>query len=466
MRPELSEAELRAAVEEAAWYDAFVAVHAHGAEGAKRAIRAGARTIEHGSYLDDEAISMLADTGTFFSVDLYDGEWALEHGVLEGWPAETMRKLDESQVGAEDVLRRAIARGVRVVFGTDSGVYPHGLNARNFAWYTRCGMSPLDAIRTATTVAAEAMGWSDRVGVAGGRAVRRRRGRRRAIRYEDLTELERPMAVVKGGAPVFTAVDGGSGVTGDGGRLVVDGRPIAFEQGDSVAVAMLRDGVSPGRGGTLCLAGDCGNCLATVDGIAYVRTCQTAARPGLSVVAHPAEGLPELPVVRATAATSTPLARGIEVARREVDVAVVGGGSAGREAAETAERSGKTVLVLDAGAGDEVVAIYAGPMLVVRTRAGMLHVHAARDRRRDRGGRSPSGRAGERLARPVDGARGGAAACGGRAARGGRGGRDAARRGGRDAGLGAARAVRRRGGPGPRGRDRRRGDRRRDDDHG
>ena len=200
--PELSEAELRAAVEEAAWYDAFVAVHAHGAEGAKRAIRAGARTIEHGSYLDDEAIAMLADTGTFFSVDLYDGEWALEHGVLEGWPAETMRKLDESQVGAEDVLRRAVARGVRVVFGTDSGVYPHGLNARNFAWYTRCGMSPLDAIRTATTVAAEAMGWSDRVGsLAVGRyadlvAVA-------GDPLGDVTELERPTAVVKGGQRVF-----------------------------------------------------------------------------------------------------------------------------------------------------------------------------------------------------------------------------------------------------------------------
>ena len=207
--PELSEAELRAAVEEAAWYEAFVAVHAHGAEGAKRAIRAGARTIEHGSYLDDEAISMLADTGTFFSVDLYDGEWALEHGVLEGWPAETMRKLAESQVGAEDVLRRAIARGVRVVFGTDSGVYPHGLNARNFAWYRRCGMSPIDAIRSATTVAAEAMGWSDRVGsLAVGRyadllAVA-------GDPLDDVTELERPMAVVKGGRPVFTAAAEGA----------------------------------------------------------------------------------------------------------------------------------------------------------------------------------------------------------------------------------------------------------------
>jgi len=130
-------------------------------------------------------------------------------------------------------------------------------------------------------------------------------------------------------------------VTEQGGRIVVDGRPLAFESGDSVAVAMLRAGDWPGRGGTLCLAGDCGNCLATVDGVAYVRTCQTPARPGLAVVSHPADGLPPLPVVRTTAATATPLGREVEVRRAEVDVAVVGGGSAGLEAAATAERAGK-----------------------------------------------------------------------------------------------------------------------------
>ncbi|HKG56620.1 MAG TPA: amidohydrolase family protein [Candidatus Limnocylindrales bacterium] len=200
--PELTEAEIRAAVEEAARYDAFVAVHAHGAEGAKRAIRAGARSVEHGSYLDDEAIRMLVDTGTFFSVDLYDGEWALEHGAIEGWPAETMRKLDESMVGAEGVVRSAVAAGVRIAFGTDSGVYPHGLNGRQFAWYTRCGMSPLDAIRTATTTAAQVMGWADRVGsLAVGRfadvvAVA-------GDPLADVTELERPVVVLKGGRVVL-----------------------------------------------------------------------------------------------------------------------------------------------------------------------------------------------------------------------------------------------------------------------
>jgi imidazolonepropionase-like amidohydrolase len=199
--PELSEAEIRAAVEEARWYDAFVAVHAHGAEGAKRAIRAGARSVEHGSYLDEEAIAMLADTGTYFSVDLYDGEWAVEHGAIDGWPADTMRKLEESMVAGEAVVRAAVERGVRITFGTDSGVYPHGLNARQFAWFVRCGMSPLQAIRTATTVAADVMGWADRVGtLAPGRfadlvAVD-------GDPLSDVTHLERPMLVAKGGTVV------------------------------------------------------------------------------------------------------------------------------------------------------------------------------------------------------------------------------------------------------------------------
>jgi imidazolonepropionase-like amidohydrolase len=103
--PELSEAEIRAAVDEARWYDAFVAVHAHGAEGAKRAMRAGARSVEHGSFLDDEAIALLADTGTFYSVDIYDGEWALGPDGPTDWPAATMRKMREAQDSAESVFR-------------------------------------------------------------------------------------------------------------------------------------------------------------------------------------------------------------------------------------------------------------------------------------------------------------------------------------------------------------------------
>jgi imidazolonepropionase-like amidohydrolase len=200
--PELSEAEIRAAVEEAGWYGTHVAVHAHGAEGAKRAIRAGARSVEHGSYLDDEAIAMLADTGTFFSVDLYDGEWALGPDGPADWPADTMRKLADSQVAAEAVTAKAIERGVRIAFGTDSGVYPHGLNARQLGSYVRAGMTPLAAIRAATTTAAELLGWSDRVGSLGV-------GRHADLiavagdPFADVGVLERPVVVAKAGALVL-----------------------------------------------------------------------------------------------------------------------------------------------------------------------------------------------------------------------------------------------------------------------
>ncbi len=91
-----------------------------------------------------------------------------------------------------------------------------------------------------------------------------------------------------------------------GGQIIVDGRWMPFERGDSVALAILRAGEVPGRGGTLCLAGDCGNCLAQVEGIAYVRTCQTAARPGLVVTRHPPDGLPPLPGSGAVAAAEQP----------------------------------------------------------------------------------------------------------------------------------------------------------------
>lgn len=199
--PELSEEELRAAVEEAAHYGAFVAAHAHGAEGAKRAIRAGVRSVEHGSILDDEAIAMLAETGTYLVMDLYDGEWIAEAGRREGWPEEILRKNDETMETAVVVFGKALAAGVRLAYGTDSGVYPHGLNARQLAWYVRYGMTPAQVIRSATLTAAELMGWdahvgtlepgrfADLVAVAGDPLA-------------DVRALEGPVLVAKGGVVV------------------------------------------------------------------------------------------------------------------------------------------------------------------------------------------------------------------------------------------------------------------------
>ena len=161
----------------------------------------------------------------------------------------------------------------------------------------------------------------------------------------------------------------------EAGRIVVDGRPVPFAAGDSVAIAILRTGETPAGPGTLCLTGDCGNCLAQVDGVAYVRTCQQKALPGLSITRHPFGDLPPLPTLSGSDVTTSPSGPDIEVLRAHIDVAVIGGSEGGKEAAATAEKAGKRVLVLDAEEGDEVVGIYPGPLIVVRTPTLMLHVY-------------------------------------------------------------------------------------------
>ncbi len=163
----------------------------------------------------------------------------------------------------------------------------------------------------------------------------------------------------------------------EAGRIVVDGRPVPFAANDSVAIAILRTGSTPAGPGTLCLTGDCGNCLAQVDGIAYVRTCQQRALPALAVERHPPNGLPPLPAVSGPDLTSSPSGPDIEILRAHVDLAVIGGGESGKEAAATGEKEGKRVIVLDAEGGDEVVGIYPGPLVVVRTPTLMLHVYPA-----------------------------------------------------------------------------------------
>jgi glycine cleavage system aminomethyltransferase T len=151
--------------------------------------------------------------------------------------------------------------------------------------------------------------------------------------------------------------------------MLVDGRPLDFAPGDNILVAMLRGGLHPTGGGCLCLAGDCPHCLATVDGVAYVRTCQTPARPGLLVERHPTSGYPPLP-------TGVPNAPAVAVRNLHCDVVIIGQGSAGQAAAEAASQAGKRVITLDAKNGQEVIGIYAGPLVAARTTQGMLHVHA------------------------------------------------------------------------------------------
>jgi imidazolonepropionase-like amidohydrolase len=162
--PELTEEQIRAAVEEASLYGADVAAHAHGAEGIKRAVRGGVRSIEHGSLMDDEAVQMMAAAGTFLVADVYNGDYIAEADRQQGWRADVLRKNDETTLAQRQGFTKCLEAGVRIAFGTDSGIYPHGLNARQFAYQVRCGQPALEAIRSATLHAAELLRWDDRVG--------------------------------------------------------------------------------------------------------------------------------------------------------------------------------------------------------------------------------------------------------------------------------------------------------------
>lgn len=148
--------ELRAIVEEANRHGLKVAAHAHGTEGIKAAIRAGVHSIEHGSILDEEAIQLMLDHGTYLVPTLFN--WYLEYDL----PPELDEKNEYVKGFVDGSTRSAFAAGVKIAFGTDAGVFDHGLNAREFAAYVERGMSPIDAVRTATTNAADLLGVDDR----------------------------------------------------------------------------------------------------------------------------------------------------------------------------------------------------------------------------------------------------------------------------------------------------------------
>jgi imidazolonepropionase-like amidohydrolase len=162
--PEFSEDEIRAAVQEAALYGADVAAHAHGAEGIKRAVRAGVRSVEHGSLMDDEAIELMAAHGTYLVADVYCGDYIAERGTAEGWDPDVLRKNEETTHVQREGFARCVKAGVRIAFGTDSGIYPHGWNARQLAYQVRYGQTALEAIRSATVSAAELLRLEDEVG--------------------------------------------------------------------------------------------------------------------------------------------------------------------------------------------------------------------------------------------------------------------------------------------------------------
>jgi len=197
---EMSEGMLRAVVEVAHARGKRVTAHAHGAQGIKNAIRAGVDSIEHASIADEEALQMAKARGTWLSMDIYNGTYIDEEGTREGWPEEYLRKNRETTDTQRAAFRRAVELGVNIGYATDAGVYPHGLNGRQFRNMVRFGMTPMQAIQSATGRAAEAMGRDDIGAIVPGRfadlvAVK-------ADPLADITVLEKIDHVMKGGVVV------------------------------------------------------------------------------------------------------------------------------------------------------------------------------------------------------------------------------------------------------------------------
>lgn len=193
--------EMKAIVADAHRLGRKVAAHAHGAQGVIWASEAGVDSVEHGHLMNDEAIATLKKNGTYLVPTLYLIDWQRENAVQANLPDFLKAKMEMVSRTGKANAKKAFEAGVKIGFGTDAAVYPHGLNAHEFAVYVSLGMTPLDAIRTATVNDADLLGWSDKVGTI-------EAGKFADIiavdgdPLTDVTTLERVKFVMKGGEVV------------------------------------------------------------------------------------------------------------------------------------------------------------------------------------------------------------------------------------------------------------------------
>jgi len=196
--PQYTLEELTALVDEAHSRGLKVASHAHGAEGIINALKAGADTIEHASFIDDEGIQLAIENDAALSMDIYVTEYILGEGASAGILEESLEKERKTGATQRSNFRKAVEAGATIVYGTDAGVYPHGQNAKQFSRMTRFGMTPLQAIQSATVTAAEVMGWGYEVGkIEEGYAADFVAVKGNPLAKIEL--LEEPAAVIKGG---------------------------------------------------------------------------------------------------------------------------------------------------------------------------------------------------------------------------------------------------------------------------
>ena len=162
--PQYSLEEMQAIAEEAHKLGRKVAAHAHGTQSIKDAIRAGIDSVEHSSLIDDAGIALAKQHGTYLVFDIYNDDFILQEGAKAGMLPESIEK--EKKLGRlqRENFRKAFQAGAKMAFGTDSGVYPHGDNAKQFAKMVEWGMKPIDAIQASTINAADLIGWSEKVG--------------------------------------------------------------------------------------------------------------------------------------------------------------------------------------------------------------------------------------------------------------------------------------------------------------
>jgi imidazolonepropionase-like amidohydrolase len=156
--------ELKAIVDTAHGLGRKVAAHAHATAGIRNAVLAGVDSIEHGSYIDDEGINLMKEHGTFLVPTVYLEDWVLQNAQTLGWTGNSMQKARTVIPIAHKNVSHAFKSGVKIAFGTDAGVYPHGLNGHEFAKMVEMGLTPVQAIQAATVNAADLIGWADKVG--------------------------------------------------------------------------------------------------------------------------------------------------------------------------------------------------------------------------------------------------------------------------------------------------------------
>ena len=204
--PQYSQEEMNAIVDEAHMWEKKVAAHAHGTEAIKMAIKAGVDSVEHGSMIDAEGIQMMIENGTYLVADIYNDDYIVSEYSKMGAPDQIIEK--EKLVGRtqRENFQKAVQAGVKVAFGTDAGVYPHGWNGKQFAKMVKWGLTPMQAIQAATVSSADLLGWSDTVGsISKGKfadivAVK-------GDPMEDISVMEKVSFVMKGGTVYKTEAE-------------------------------------------------------------------------------------------------------------------------------------------------------------------------------------------------------------------------------------------------------------------